>query len=412
MITHHFPRTKRVWLIVIVTASILVFSLNHCEQNPLLVALPGNEWVFETEVLDTLDVQQLIRTTAHGGSRSLYAGHTQESVPRESGILIKFPIVDTTHFSDMDAAKLVLIRRTFADELPEPGASFALYSIEEDSLIWSESDTGGTLADFPNINSYSTGSLKVDTVVISSGGVLSDSTAEHLMLPLDTLLLRDWANGTRANNGFLLKRDDQGGLIGFHSRSNTELSPYLAFSYHDTTVDGRDTVKSLYYLPNADLSVYPAVHTALVPSEDLILLDHSTGLRGHLDFDPFIEIDTTSMVAGARLVIHVDMETSSLLAGQIDLRVIHRLEPLDVGDSAAVLIDRVAYSPESDSIILNIGVFLAALAAGSVENFGLDLLVVPRNHDFDRLAIFRSNVADHAGPRLDIIYTKPFQDQP
>ncbi|UCH09455.1 MAG: hypothetical protein JSU61_09485 [Fidelibacterota bacterium] len=413
MITDRFPRALRVWPVV--TASILVFGLSHCEQNPLIVALPGSEWVFETEVIDTLDVQQLIRTSAHGNSLTLYAG--QESDTRESGILIKFPAVDTTLIPDYESVELVLIRRTFADEFPEPGASFAVYTIEEDSLIWSESDTGATIADFTNIiDPYSLGMLEVSTLIVDANGAARDSVVEHLSIPLDTLLLHEWAHGTRANNGFLLKREDAGGLIGFHSRRNTQLSPYIAFSYHDTTTDGRDTVRSRYYFPTADLSVYPASPTIPIPPAgslaEYILLDHSTGRSGYLNFGPYHEIDTTSMVAGARLILQVNLEASSLDAGQIGFRVFRRLEPREEGDSSAVLIEQVLYSPQADSIILNLGSFVAALAAGSIENFGLDLQVLPRNHDFDYLAIRTPNAAGNKRTRLEIVYSKPFQDLP
>ena len=362
----------------------------------------------DTSISTMLDTV-LIRTPTHRYSHTLYAGLTDEPVARESGILIKFASVDTSQLADLQAAKLVLFRRTFADEPPELETNFDLYVIDEPDTAWAESDTGLTLTDFPNLVFHADSSMIIDTVAVLVG----DTVLEHLAFPVDTLLLRQWAGGSMANNGFLIRQESGGALVGFYSWESYDLSPYLALTIADTTSTGADTTIIYYDPPTEDLSIYPSLPDNSIYSDSLLHLDYSSGVRSHVDFAPYFDPDTTSIIAGARLVLHVNHGASQILADRVDLQVLRRAKPLAQGDSTEVLISSVIYQKGSDNLVLKLGGFLSSVIAGVYENFGLDLVVIPSNHDFDHLVFWGASAPDSLKrPRLEIIYSSLYKEVP
>ncbi|MFB0515169.1 MAG: hypothetical protein ACETWG_01020, partial [Candidatus Neomarinimicrobiota bacterium] len=410
MIGQRCSHVRWAWLGTITAAVGLVLTLSRCEQKLIIAPLPGSQWTLEPEVIDSMVVRPLYRTPYHGNSLTLYAGFTDA---RESGILIKFASVDTSRFDSLKAARLVLIRRTVADELPEPSASFKLSVIDEPDTAWTESDTGLTLSEFPNLILPKISSLVVGTVTVGLRYQASDSVMEHLAFPVDSLLLLQWAAGVRANNGFLIRQENQGRMAGFYSWSSDNFPPYLALLFKDTTSTGGDTVVTQYYLPAGDLSIYPTADFVPGLDDGSAHLDYSNGIRTLIDFDPYLDVDTTSMVAGARLVLRVNEEASELFAERMDLRVLRRARPEAEGDSLVILIERLTYSTESDSLILKLGSFVSALAIGAIDNYGLDLVVLPINYDFDHLVFWGLEApSESLKPRLEIMYSRPYVEAP
>ncbi len=399
MIRRSLSHIRWVWLASAASTAGLLLTLSRCEQNPIITELPESRW----EISDTsysVGNTVFIRTPGHGSSLTLYAGPIDEI--RESGILIKFASVDTSQFSNLKAATLFLFRRTFADEPPEHEADFTLYVVEtpggESDTIWAESDTGRTLTDFQNTTFHAAVPMLEDTATVFVGGVASDSVLEHLEFPIDTLLLRRWAEGSKANNGFLLRRENPGTLVGFHSSDSYDLSPYLVLTFTNTT-------DAIYYLPTGDLSIYDAAQPDNF--KGLLHLDHSSGVRSHLDFDP----DTTSIIAGARLVLYVNHDVPPIIADRMEFQVRRRELPLAEEDSTVALFN-MTYTKEDDSLVLNLGSFVTYLAAEAVENHGLDLVVIPHNHDFDHLVFWGSSAPDSLKPRLDVVYGFPYAEVP
>ena len=386
-----------------------MLTLSRCEQNPIIATLPGSQWAFSDTFFAVVDTV-LVRTPSHGTSLTLYTGLTDEQ-DGESGILIKFASVDTSRLPDLQAATLYFFRRTFADESPDLETRFDLYVIDEPDTIWAESDTGLTLKDFPNLTFHADSSMAVNPATVIIGGVASDSVLEHLAFPVNTDTLRQWALGHAANNGFLIRQEGQGRLIGFHSGESYDLSPYLALTFADTTSTGADTTITLYYPPTGDLSIYPPNPDNSIYSDGSLHLDHSSGIRSHLDFAPYYDPDTTRIFAGARLVLYTDESSFPLLADSMDIQVLRRVRPLAEGDSTEVLINKLTCSKESDRLVLNLESFVTGLVVG-IKNYGLDLLVIPYNHDFDHLVFCGSSAPDSLKPRLEVTYSRLYKEVP
>ena len=370
--------------------------------------------MLEDTTISTMLDTVLVRAPSHGGSLTLYAGQIDDEPGGESGILIKFASVGSSQLPDLQAATLFLFRRTFDDEPPEPEADFTLYVVEtpggESDTIWAESDTGLTLADFLDTTSHATVPMTAATATVFVGGVDSDSVLEHLAFPIDTLLLRQWAEGSKANNGFLLRRENQGTLVGFHSGDVYDLSPYLALTIADTTSTGADTTITQYYPPTGDLSIYPPNPDNSIYDGSLHL-DHSSGVRSHVDFG---NIDTTWIIAGARLILHANQGHSAfqMITDQVDLVVLRRAQPFTEGDSA-IAYDELEYLAGSDSLSLSLGLFLSGVVSKAFENYGLDLLVIPYNHDFDHLVFWGSSAPDSLKwPRLQVTYSRLYKEVP
>lgn len=423
MIRQPLPPARRAWFISMASAMGLILVLGGCEQNPIIAPLPGGQWTLRSDTVVTLIDSVLYRTPGHGGSQTLYAGEdiSQESNSRESGILIKFASVDTSLFADLKYARLVLIRRLYPSELTEPDI-FSLASINESDTAWTESDIGLTLLDFPNVTHYADTFMVIDTVAVSIDfiqDVASDSVLEHLVFPVDTALLGQWAREEKANNGYLIRQENQAPLIGLYSRGSASFSPYLKLAIRDTTSAGTDTTIFEYDRPIQDLSIYP---TSELPDhilqDGLLHLDHSNGLRSQIRFSPDFKPDTTSMVAGAHLVLHVNKEadTFDFLADQMEIQVLRRAKPITPvpAEDSLVVLDMVSYKgSESDSLILNLGDFMTDLTVDDeFESYGLELVVVPRHHDFDHLTFWGPGAPPELRPRLEIVYTRAYAKAP
>lgn len=384
----------------------LALMVASCQQNPLAVKLPGSQWSLTT-VVDFMTAAPVVRTPGHGASLTLYAGESEQSGFRRSAILIKFGSVDTANWEQLLGVELILIHRVFGDALPELGVQFELLTVDEPDTAWSESDTSVVPGDFPGLTQQSNAALREDMVTVFEGGLATDSVMAHLAFPVDTLLLRSWAAGEQANNGYLIRRPEAGGLSAFHSRGNASLSPYLALAFADTTSEGADTVSYQYRRPTADMSIYPPVPP--LPQDDgSLVLNHSLGLRTFLDFSPTFEADTVSAVVGARLILKPRPEASRLTAGQVALAVLRRAESAEVGDSSVSLSGSFSYVAGADSAVLNLVSLLSAIITGTVENFGLEIGVIPRYNDFDHLTFWGPDADPALRPRLEILYSRPY----
>ncbi len=401
----------------------LALMVASCQQNPLAVPLPGSQWSLQTTVVDSMIAAPVVRTPGHGGSLTLYAGESEQSGFRRSEILIKFGSVgttttgsiDTTFWEQLLGVELILIHRVFGDTLPELGGEFELVTIgeiDDPDSAWSESDTSVVPGVFPELGRQSNATLLEDRVTVFVSGLATDSVMAHLAFPVDTLILRSWAAGEQANNGYLIRRLGAGGLSAFHSRGNASLSPYLALTFADTTSEGADTV--IYRRPTADMSIYPggdgfAPPVPPLPQNDgSLVLNHSLGLRTFLDFSPTFVADTVRAVVGARLILKPRPEASRLTAGQVALAVLRRAESAELGDSSVSLSGSFSYVAGADSAVLNLVSLLSAIITGTVENFGLEIGVIPRYNDFDHLIFWGPDADPALRPRLEILYSRPY----
>ena len=403
-------------LLAVTSAAGLVLTLSRCEQNPLIATLPGSQWAFSDTFFAVVDTV-LVRTPSHGGSLTLYAGLTDEQ-DGESGILIKFASVDSSRLANYQSARLVLFRRTFGeDTLPDPSLAFNLFTIasQVNDTIWTESDTAGHVK-LDLLETTPEGTAYLSTAPITLPGedtTTSHTDLEYLAFEVDSTIFSAWRREEVANNGFLIRQESQGTLVGFHSGDSYDLSPYLALTIADTTSTGADTTITQYYPPTGDLSIYPPNPDNSIYSDGSLHLDHSSGIRSHIDFAPYFDPDTTRIVTGARLVLYVNHDVPPIIADQVDLQVLRRLQPLAEGDPTEVLINILPCYKESDSLVLNLGSFVTGLAVGTIENYGLDLVVIPNNHDFDHLVFWGASAPDNLKkPRLEIIYSSLYKEVP
>ncbi|UCH61850.1 MAG: hypothetical protein JSU77_08545 [Fidelibacterota bacterium] len=380
----------------VVSATGLLLTLNRCEQNPIITDLPGSQWEISEisyPVVDTV----LVRTPGNGASLTLYVGYTQDQA-REARALLKFAELDSSEKADLVSARLVLFRRTFNGDQLDNSSLFTLHTIDDPDSIWSEYDTGLTLDHFPNTTSVSTAFMDTSpTPAFDEGDTLVYTDREHLRFQLDRQVFQEWSMDEKA--GFLITLPVEMDLFGFHARGDV-WPPYLELVLSDTTVYRRST---------ADLTIctWPNPNFDPTDYDSLLHLDHSSGIRSHIDFP---NPDTTSIITGARLTLYLndEVEVSPIVADHVDIQVLRRALPLVQGDSTELLISRVVYQGTSDSLVLELRGFLSGVATGVFMNYGLDLVVIPNNHDFDRLVFWGSNAPDPLRPRLDVIYSFPY----
>ncbi len=420
MIRPTLPHIQWIGLLTIALATGLLLTLSRCEQNPI-IDFPGSQWELSDTSYSVVDTV-LVRTPRHGGSHTLYTGliDEDEPAPRESGILVKFASVDSSRLANFRSARLVLFRRTFGNEPLDPEVSFALYTIDEPDTIWTEADTAGhtemeSLVTEPKGTAY----MSTVRITIPSGDTtLSRTDLEYLEFEVDSTTLSEWREGEVANNGFLIRQGSLSDMVGFHSSESNGISPFLALTITDPTSTEGDT--TYYKWSTADLSVYPWPNPNFgsTDSDSLLHLDYSSGLRSHIYFsDP----DTTGIIAGARLVLHVNHDVSPIVADQMDIQVLRRAEPIEEGDST-VAVFGAKYIKGVDSLIV-IGSYdlqeiqlrdiLTGYARRTITNYGLDLVVIPNNHDFDHLVFWGTCASDSLKrPRLDVIYGSPYARVP
>jgi|GEM_PF-5380253 len=419
MIRRSLPHIQWVWIITVASAMGLLLTLSRCEQNPIITDLPGSQWTFQDTVIFAMDDSSFARTPRHGGSYTLYAGLIDEDEPdpRVSGILVKFASVDSSRLVNFRSARLVLVRRTFGNEPLDPEVSFALYTIDEPDTIWTETDTAGhTIMNSLKTTLESTASMSTAIITLPSGDTtITRTDLEYLEFEVDSTTLSEWREGEVANNGFLIQREDQGALIGFHSREGNGPSAFLSLTFADTASADGDT--AYYKWSTADLSIYtwPNPNFDPIDSDSSLHLDHSNGVRSHINFGPNFDPDTTSSITGARLTLYLndEVEVSPIVADQVDIQVLRRARPLAQGDSTELLISRAIYQGASNSLSLDLGEFLSGVAIGVYMNYGLDLVVIPNNHDFDHLVFWGASAPDSLKrPRLEIIYSSLYKDVP
>ena len=393
------PLRARRTIVTLAAGLVLIFS--SCEQNPAIPLSPGQPWSFELASIDSLVVTPIARRPSYGNSRTLFAGVVPDPEPRETGILLKFAGLDTARLNNMEGARLVLFRRAFTDSTPDPMATFDFYVVEALDTSWTESDTGLTINDFPLSPAYATTQLTEDSVFIFTADTLVKDTPEHLKIPVDTLLLRQWSTGLLANNGFLVLMNGGDRVIGFHAR-NTPLFPYLAIDLHDTTSAGVDTTIIEYRSPTADLSIYPV--PAQGGDRSLIQLNHSKGLGLFIDS---LIIVTNNPIVGGRLILHTQADAPQLVADQMKIDLLWHTDSLGVGDRMASAV----FQAGSDSLIMNVGAVVLRYANG-FDLYGLELVVDPQHNDFDNLSFWGSAAADKLmKPRLEIISSFPYGEE-
>ncbi len=413
MIRRSLSPIRWAWLIPVASAAGLLLILNRCEQNPIIADLPGSGGVLEGTTISTMLDTVFVRTPSHGGSLTLYAGFTQDPF-RESGILMRFAGIDSSDLTNALEGRIILFRRLFGDALPDPTQSFALKAVDTLDTIWSESDTGLTVASFSHLEPIDVGFMVEDSILAYDGNTstsMSRVHMEHLIFEVDTLFLRGWHAGEKASNGFLLQLVGEGGLFSFHSRQAI-FTPYLAVDIHDTTSSGEDTIRTTFLKATEDLSIFRSDASTAPSNGDgkLLHVNHSEGFRSHLGS---IGVDSTSMVASARLILHVESAASRVSAGQVALRILQRGTPWGQEDSTVAYVEATYTDPVgSDSLVLYLRDIVAAFANRPSENHGLDIVVRPRHNDFDHLYFWGPDTSESLRPRLEIIYSRPYEEVP
>ena len=296
--------------------------------------------------------------------------------------------------------------------MPNPFLEFSLSVVESplNDTIWTESDTAGhiemeTLVTRP----MGTASMSTDSVAVPTSNTLASiqTDLEYLAFSIDSTTLSRWREGEVANNGFLVNQENPSELIGFHSRNGYKLYPYLALAFFDTaSTGGGDTTDTYYYKPDEDISIYSSNRENPVYYDGALHLNHSNGIQAHIELDTDFRIDTTSIVLGGRMILYTKQ---SIIADQVDIKILHRLQSLGDGDSTA-LYSTVTYTKGSDSLSISIFDYLLKLAVDNYDNYGLDLVVRPYNHDFDHLVFWGSEAEDALKPRVEIDYGNLYKE--
>ncbi|MCH7858519.1 MAG: hypothetical protein IID14_02340 [Candidatus Marinimicrobia bacterium] len=401
------------WIRTTVIASVasLVLVLLGCEQNPALPLSPSQPWSFKSIIIDDFAVAPLTRTPSHGNSLTLYAGVIADPEFREAGILIKVSnsSLDSTLLANLEAAHLILIRRTFgADTLPKPAVLFTLSVIETAETLWTEVDTGLTIVtDFPDevLTPKGDSTMVQDSVQVFTGVTVASMAKqyrEHLVLRVNPQVLSDWRTEGLTNNGFLIQVSGEEELVGFHSREALS-APYLAIAFHDTTSTGADTVKTRYLRMQADMSVYHTPVQDFPSDQPFIQLNHSKGLGVFIDS---LTIVTNNPIVGGRLILHTQADAPQLVADQMKIDLLWHTDSLGVGDRMASAV----FQAGSDSLIMNVGAVVLRYVNG-FDLYGLELVVDPQHNDFDNLSFWGSDADKLLRPRLEIISSFPYGEE-
>ncbi len=389
-------------------ALILLFS--RCDKNPVITSIPADQVDFQ-RIQYAVNDTTFSRAVTPGSSYTLYAGLIDQERTEESSILIKFADVDSTQLAKLQSAQLFLFRNTVGeDTLPNPDLEFSVSIVESpaNDTIWTESDTAGHVESVSLVATrMGTAYLSTDSVAVPTSGTATNirTDLEYLAFSVDSTTLSSWREGEVANNGFLIQQENPSELIGFHSRNGDELYPCLAVTFLDTSSTGaEDTTVTHYYRSDEDLSIYPSHRENPVYYDGALHLDHSNGIRAHIELDTN-NIDTTSFILGARLILHVNLSESSIVADQVNIEILRRKQSLNTVDSTEFkLLNTVTYTRGTDSLSFSIYDYLLELAVGAYSNYGLDLVVLPHNHDFDHLVFWGSEAGDALKPRLEVDY--------
>lgn len=404
----------------------LMFVLAQCDKNPILPSGLPTQWAFETFVVDTMAVHQVVRASGHGSSMTLYAGMVDSLQTVEAGLLLKWAAFDSAATdSALDAildnfasAELRLFRRTFgADSFPDPGATFTLSWIEHPDTLWTDRDTSLTLTDFIGAAVYiSDSSLVKDSVeVYKDFYQTTREYVEYLPLRIDQQTLLFWRDGDLVNNGLLVSKSGTAAATAFHS-SYAIQSPYLALAYHDTTEAGNDTLKTAYIRVYEDISVYPTLPAHDVSETEAIQLGHGTGRVSHIDYVSHVDRDSIQAIAGARLVLHKNEALSRIKGDELHLSVLRRLEEWGAGDQTDAFRD-IIWKRDDDRLVIDLGLspnsdlrdYIVDYINGR-SNYGFELVIRPDNYDPDQLVFWGPAAPDSLRPRLELLLSDPYEE--
>ncbi|MCK4579432.1 MAG: hypothetical protein KAU50_11635 [Candidatus Marinimicrobia bacterium] len=375
---------------------------------------PENRWDLIYERYYSLTVSDYQHTPAHGGSYTLYVGRIDGDAAREAGILIRFPDAqtDSSLIANYESAYLYL----FVDDLSgietDTNAIFSVSQINAvaDS-VWTEGDTALTISDFADTSFISDTSLVIgDALVYTSFSSIDTANVGHLALPVSQAAMEPIHSGVITNNGYLITRADGGSVASFTS-SELVRTPYLVLNYTDTTDTGGVTTKTVYYRAADDLSIYPPSTNIDTTPGGSHRLNFSDGQRLHIDLNHTFGGAEQLPVAGAKLILFVDRDNSTLNGSAMEIHVPARVVEGSSADSLKIWQSLPSrYDSDVDSLTINLNVLLDGYINGTLVNHGIDLVVRPSNNDLDDLYLWGHGTSDSVlKPRLEIIYGVPYQ---
>lgn len=410
---HHDSLTRPRRLHRTTVAALLALALAiGCENASILSPLPGSQWQLSDTTLSVMSFHQIEAPAFSNGSSTLYAGPIGGDPAKESVILLRPALFDSLHIADSNfvSAELVIFRRVFRHSTPDPSSLFELSIIMADSSIWSEADTGLTV-DSPGLQlltgtvvaSMTTESVRVPTV---------DSTetlvgVEHIRFPILAETFNSWLVDSTALNGFMLRQ--AGGLdaVAFHARLTTR-PPFVALTFTDTADGGELT--TVYSTLVANLGIYPPSQELAPVDTTLMVFNYHNGWGAHINFSPSLEPDSSRLIVAAKLKFYSPQLPDDLTASTVTLR-FDRV--IDDSLKTEALFAGVNYASDETEWTVIIGRLADDINSGRSENFGIDIRVVPSNHDFDTL-IFHSPYADDPAvrPTLELVYAVPYAGHP
>lgn len=370
-----------------------------CDLNPLQSNIPGNQWLLEIEISDNITTAPYTSATSYGASSSLYVG-TSGNI--EAGSLIRFEMPDSIVVANIDSVTLYI----FPKDTNLVLSNFYLHLIESPDTLWAEGDTGLTLSQFDGAENLAMSTMQEDTAAYFISSTVRD-TAEiaFVKFPIDPVILQDWKFSTTvANNGFLVRTDDNQTMSGFYSSYGAK-NPYLVIEY--TASDTDTTVTRGFLKPTHDTYV---VDNNAEPASAGLQLNFVQGLRFHVDISGPFEPDDERPIAGGRITFFKDA-ISQIQDTEVTLYVLIRDTVYSAEDDTNFTVLRsVTMDATADSLVISIGGMLQDVVGERKENFGFDLLVNPLNNDFDQLVFHDQSAAAGLKPRLEILYAIPYTD--
>ncbi|MCH8328212.1 MAG: hypothetical protein IID15_06790 [Candidatus Marinimicrobia bacterium] len=380
-----------------------------CDNPTILSPLPGTQWQLSDTTLSAMSFNQIEVTAFSNGSRSLYAGPIGGDMTKESVILLRPALFDSLRLADSNfvSADLIVFRRVFRDSTPDPSALFELSIIVADSSIWSETDTGLT-ADLPRFGQLA-GAVEVSMTTASILVPLGDSTetlvgAEYLKFPIVAETLRNWLVGSTVPNGFMLRQIGGSSAAAFDSRLSGR-PPIIALTYIDTA-DGSD-LQTVFANTLSNLAIAPPAQQSMPTDSTLMVFNYYNGWAAQLDFSPSLVPDSTRRILTARLHFRSPQLPGDLTAATVTLRIDRRLP----GDSP--ITEEIAnYSSEEGQWTVNIGDLADAFNTGRKENLGINIRIVPVNHNFDTLIFYSPYAEPGLRPTLELLYAAPYEGSP
>ena len=138
-----------------------------------------------------------------------------------------------------------------------------------------------------------------------------------------------------------------------------------------------------------------------------MVFNYYTGWAAQLDFSPSLVPDSTRRILTARLHFRSPQLPGDLTAATVTLRIDRRLP----GDS--LITEEIAnYSSEEGQWTVNIGDLADAFNTGRKENLGINIRIVPVNHNFDTLIFYSPYAEPGLRPTLELLYAAPYEGSP